>query len=498
MNKYSASLFNFLFNSTNSIVAIINGIVLVPIYFKFMSISTYGAWLATGNIVAMIGLMESGFASVITQKMSEALGKKKDRFFIQLASANLFTGIFMSILLFLLGLLFSPFIADWINADISIHNSITIAFIISLASSSLSLIVSFIGAFPQVWHDTKITGLFSTIVNIIGVISLIIFLYLGFGVVALALGHLTRSILNFLTLGIWVLLKWKKKKLSKPKFNISVIKMLLKDSFYPFLNKISSVIMGNSQNFILAFFISPSIAAVYDITSKIAVVSCNFVGTINSSFFGFFSLTFASKNNIEINKIIKNVYMFFTILLVSCLLYALVFTKPFVHFLVGLDKYGGNILLYLIVFSILISQLKNYFNSLLYSGGLINKSAILDIISMLLYIIFLLILINPAGIYAIPIAISFSGILFIGMYLRLLKKYLFIDVKNLLIHSLNLLLIITPFIVINYFMKLNLLNISILITYVVIFSIIYISVVGFSNKKFINWIYLEFNNAKNK
>ena len=69
MNKYSASLFNFLFNSTNSIVAIINGIVLVPIYFKFMSISTYGAWLATGNIVAMIGLMESGFASVITQKM---------------------------------------------------------------------------------------------------------------------------------------------------------------------------------------------------------------------------------------------------------------------------------------------------------------------------------------------------------------------------------------------------------------------------------------------
>ena len=76
MNKYSASIFNYLFSSINSIVIIINGIIMVPIYFKFMSVSTYGAWLATGNIAAMLGLIESGFASVITQKMSVAIAEK--------------------------------------------------------------------------------------------------------------------------------------------------------------------------------------------------------------------------------------------------------------------------------------------------------------------------------------------------------------------------------------------------------------------------------------
>ena len=57
---------------------IVNGIVMVPIYFKYMSISTYGAWLATGNVIAMLGILESGFSFVITQKMSVTLEDKDE------------------------------------------------------------------------------------------------------------------------------------------------------------------------------------------------------------------------------------------------------------------------------------------------------------------------------------------------------------------------------------------------------------------------------------
>ena len=56
MSVYKASIYNYIFNSINAIIVIINGIVMVPIYFHYMSVSTYGAWLATGNVVAMLGL----------------------------------------------------------------------------------------------------------------------------------------------------------------------------------------------------------------------------------------------------------------------------------------------------------------------------------------------------------------------------------------------------------------------------------------------------------
>ena len=370
----------------------------------------------------------------------------------------------MAFFLLLSGLSISPFVANWVNAEETIQRAITIAFIISLISAAISLIVSLLGAFPQVWQETKTIGIIRTIVNILGVIALITFLYLGFGVVSLALGYLTRALLNLLGQGSWILWKWRKLDLGKPAFNLSVIRVLLKDCFYPFLSKTSSVVMGNSQSFIIALFINPTLAAVYDITNKIVSISCNFVSMANGSFFALFSLTFASKNIFEINNLLKLVTTFFMALLFTVLLYSLVFTKPIVHFWVGLDKYGGDFLLLLIVVSMLITQLKLYFNSLLYSGGLINKSAKLDVLSMVLYLMVLLIIVKKTQIYAIPIAAFVSGIVFVGLYLRLLKIQLHVDIQSIIKLSIRLLITTIPFLLLHSIFKINLMNLSYLVT----------------------------------
>lgn len=498
MSKYQASIYNYLFNSINAIVMIVNGIIMVPLYFKFMPVSTYGAWLATGNVVAMFGLVESGFSSVITQKMSVAIAEKDNKKFFQLAGANIYTALFMAGTLFLLGLSISPFIAGWINADKTIQQPITSAYIISLASAAISLLVSLIGAFSQVWQETKITGTINTVVNIVGIISLVIYLYLGFGVISLALGYVTRAVLNLFGLGSWTFLKWRKLNLSKPTFNFFVIKELLKDCFYPFLSRISGVIMGNSQSFIIALFINPTLAAVYDITSKIAIVACNFVNMANGSFFALFSLTFALNNKIEINNLIKKVSLFFLTILFSALLYSMVFTKPIIHFWVGLDKYGGNLLLAFIVIAMLITQLKQYFNNLLYTGGLINKSAKLDVLSMMLYVMVLIAIVKPAQIYAIPIASFVSGIMFIGWYLRLLKNNLLVDIRTIFKISFKLLMIALPFLLLHFVLKINLMTMKTLTLYIMLFTLTYATVLIFANRQFVEQLLVRIKNGKSK
>ena len=496
MSKYSASLFNYIFNSINAIVMIVNGIIMVPLYFKFMPVSTYGAWLATGNLVSMLGLVESGFAGVITQKMSVAISNDDHDKFKKLAGANIYTAVLLASILLLLGLSLAPFIADWVNADKSIKSSITIAFVISLVSAAVSILVSLYGAFPQVWQETKTIGIINTVVNIIGVISLVLYLYFGFGVVSLALGYLTRSVFNLLGQGSWIFFKWKKLNLSIPIFDFTEIKDLLKACFYPFLSRISNVIMGNSQSFIIAMFISPSMAAVYDITSKIASVACNFVGMVNGSFFGLFSLTFATKNIEDINILIKRVSTIFLLLLYSSLLYSLVFSKPFVNFWVGLDKFGGNLLLLLIVASLLITHLKKYLNNLLYTGGLINKSSKLDIMSMIIYMFLLVTFIKFTDIYAIPLAICFSGILFVIFYFRLLKKYLLVDTG--LIYKLNFkfLLTVIAFAVIYFMLDPDVSTISNFVLYFIVFTMLYMLFVGVTNRRVISSLIFKFRNGK--
>lgn len=103
---------------------------MVPIYFHYMSVSTYGAWLATGNVVAMLGLLESGFASVITQKLSTAIAQKDEEKFRKLAGANILTAIFLAVVIFVLGISISPFITDWINVTGDIASDIRVSYII--------------------------------------------------------------------------------------------------------------------------------------------------------------------------------------------------------------------------------------------------------------------------------------------------------------------------------------------------------------------------------
>ena len=160
MSNYKASIYNYLFNSINSVVVIVNGIVMVPIYFHYMSVATYGAWLATGNVVAMLGLLEGGFSFVITQKMSAAIAHNDTNRFCKLAGSNILSAVIISLAILLLGLSLSPFITSWINISEDIKNEIHTAFIVSLVATCISIFTNLYCAFPQVWQETKQVGLF--------------------------------------------------------------------------------------------------------------------------------------------------------------------------------------------------------------------------------------------------------------------------------------------------------------------------------------------------
>ena len=469
----------------NAVVMIVNGIVLVPLYFKFMSISAYGAWLATGNVVGVFGLMEMGLASVITQKMSFALANKDNTEFMKLASANVYTAIILSISVFVLGLTISPFVANWIHVSNDIKESITIAYIIALFSASITIMVSLYGAFPQVWQETKTIGIINSVVNLLGIASLVVYLYSGFGVVSLALGYVTRALLNLIGQGFWVFIKWKKLKLGRPEFNFIIITMLLKDSLYPFLSKLSNMLTGNSTSFIIASFFNPALAAIYDITSKIVVVACNFINIVNGSFFALFAITFGSKDKLKINNLIKRVSFIFLTILIFAILFSMVFTKPIVYFWVGLDKYGGNSLLAFIVIATLITQLKQYFNNLLYTGGLIKKSAKLDIYSSFLYLVLLFSLIKMLRIYTIPLANIIAGLIFIGFYLRLLFTKLQVDIRFIINIIFKSAIATIPILLIHFLLNVNLMKFSNLIICGFLVTVSYAILITFTNKAYL-------------
>lgn len=459
MSVYKASLYNYLFNSINSIVVIINGILLVPLYFHYMPVSVYGAWLASGNLMAMIGLLSGGFAGVITQKMAAAISQNNKQEFLELAGGNIILAVIGATLIFIAAMTLSSFVPNIVNVETKYAFDIKYAFQVSALSTSLALLVSLFGAFPQVWQETKQVGTINLVVNLLGIATTVIALIAGLGVISLPLGYVTRAVLNLLLQGRWIIKYWRQHEPQRPIYKLSKVPYIVKENVMPFTAQICNVLMGQSQSLILASAINPALAAVFDLTGKIAGCLFNFVAMAKGSFFAMLSLTYGKGDMKESNRVSGTIIQYFSIIIAIIIVMSMCFTKPFMFFWVGLDKFGGDCLLLIIVFSTAIGHYKSLLNDFLFSGGQISRSARFDIFSLALYIGLLAVLVRAINEYALPTSMLVVNTLFTMLYMTYVKKYIGIDTNKLYGLIIKNGLITVPFILLYFILPTDYSNI---------------------------------------
>lgn len=483
MSVYKASLYNYLFNSINSIVIIINGIILVPLYFHYMPVSVYGAWLASGNLMAMIGLFSGGFSGVITQKMAAAIGQNKKQEFLELAGANIMLAIFGAIIIFTVAIIMSFFVSDIVNVEKEFAKDIVWAFQVSALSTSLAVLVSLFGAFPQVWQETKQVGTINLVVNLLGILTTVVALLAGMGVVSLPLGYLARSVMNLLLQGRWILQYWKGHEPSGPIFKLSTIPYLVKENLMPFTAYICNVFMNQSQSLIIASAMNPALAAIYDLTGKVAICLFNFVSMAKGSFFALLSLTFGKGDMNESNRVAGTIIQYFSIIIAAIIVFSVLFSKTIVFYWVGLDKFGGDLLLLLIAVSIAMNQYKGFLNDFLFSGGQISRSARYDIFSIAVYLGLLFVFVRFIGVYSIPLSMLIVNALFVVLYMTFIKKFIGLDISKLYGHIIKNTLIIVPFIVLYFISPFDCSNILVQSVLLVITTVSLFAALMLSNKQ---------------
>ena len=144
----------------------------------------------------------------------------------------------------------------------------------------------------------------------------------------------------------------------------------------------------------------------------------------------------------------------------------------------------GTWLLIVIVVAKILFQFRAYCNNILYTGGMINKSAKLDILCAIAYIGILLTIIKATQIYAIPLATLAVSLLFIVWYLKLMRKYLSLEIKMLVMEFLKSMVVIVPFIILHYVLSPDYHNIYMYVGYFVVFSMVYFTALYLTNRSF--------------
>lgn len=284
-SRKKATIINLMRDYASMGILIIRGVVLVPIYLHYIDDRLYGAWLATGSIVAFLGLLDFGFSSVIVQK-SATIGGQKD---YQCLGKLIGTSLVITCLLAFLPLLVASFIfmqvPAWVNIEGAEALQISKAFLVASASTSLMLIAYGVGGILLGLQWVGILSIQFIAASLIGIISTLIFLYMGWGVLSIPWGFLVQSAL--LSAAHCAYLWWWIRRKLPPKslcFERSTFRDLFRQSSWVFVSRLSNTAATQSDNLIVAAMIDPRLTTILVLTKKSSEIITTIAARISSAF----------------------------------------------------------------------------------------------------------------------------------------------------------------------------------------------------------------------
>ena len=407
--KKLAIIHNFLGAFSNFVFLFFTTILLLPYYFKFISTEDYGIWLSGISFLSLASVLEANISLILTQQLGDKWVNNERREFSKYFFAAIVLGTIIFILIVLSTYFLKDSITNWISSEINQTFLYSKSFFVYSIYTGLGILTGFIGALTQVLLKTKWPPVFNFLSGIFG-IAYTIWAVSFQGVLAIAFGLLIKNLVYFLLISAYSIFQINKEKIPFL-FDKNYLIRIIKNISLPFVSKLAMTIATNSQNFIIGITIAAATTTIFDITKKIPFIIIMVINMLGVSTFTSFSLHNSEQKNI-IHPYTKHYFTIIRILLLILLFSAFILGKDFVYFWVGLDKFGGNILLAMICFTALLDQLRISLSQQYYTIGKYNFTAITDTFFALMFILFAFILIPTFKLNGIVLAGILANVLY--------------------------------------------------------------------------------------
>lgn len=176
-------------------LAMLQGVVLVPTYLDHIDERTYGAWLASGNVIAWLAFIDPGVSGVIQQRVAAAYGRRDfDR-----VTRSLGTGLAINFsfgaVVGTLGLLLAPFVPSLTRLDADLARPISINFALAAVSEAALLWALALASVPMALMARPIAvGLCYQLCTLFGIGATVVLLRAGVGLPSIPLGLMARAV----------------------------------------------------------------------------------------------------------------------------------------------------------------------------------------------------------------------------------------------------------------------------------------------------------------
>jgi O-antigen/teichoic acid export membrane protein len=427
ISRKKATLWNFLFLNIGFLITIFNGMLIIPLYLHYINASVYGAWLATGNILTWITIIDPGVAGVILQRVSYHIGENnKDEIGLAITSGIVVsTGLFFIALLVGYGLSF--FIVDVAKIDKLYSKDILGAFRIAMWGTAFSLLADTFRNIILAYQKTKLHGIMLYSILIAGIVLNVVLLVFHMGVYALAYTSFFRGILT-LGFAVFYAVVLINRNGIKLKFDFQYFRSFSKVFAFTFSSSLFETVANNIDLIIVSRYLGPQSVAILDLSRRPVRMVSGLANNITISMLPSLPHLFGSGDKIKIKSTIIRIWNF--ILWISGFIMGgfILFNYSFIKNWIGSQFWVGNTNNMVICVSILLWVIGYSLSNITLSMGDMKNNSIVTIIRSILYILALFVFVKIMGMTGVIVAFFIPAVVMVCYYPR--KLYEFVQLKD--------------------------------------------------------------------
>lgn len=266
-SRRSATAWNLFFHYAAVVLAFVNGILLVPLYLTHIPLHLYGAWLASGNILAWTSILDPGFSTFLMQKTGAAYGAGDRRKVRDLFASGVVLSGGIAVLVAATGISVAPYVPGWLSLNLasdiaSLHD----AFVVAVIGTALMILAYTVTSVNQGLLSSTGVGVISVSTNLVAIAATIIWLKEGWGLMALSAAIVIRG--GGFTLGNIGYFVWRCIREIGWGFSLSQIGEILRLSGFSFIGRMGGLLSANIDAFVVGRLLGPEIVPVYVLTRR--------------------------------------------------------------------------------------------------------------------------------------------------------------------------------------------------------------------------------------
>jgi O-antigen/teichoic acid export membrane protein len=414
-SRKKTTLWNFLFLNIGFVISIVNGILIIPLYLHYIDSSLYGAWLATGNILTWITVVDPGVGDVLLQKVAFAIGKDDK----QEIGAAIASGILISAGLFFISVVigygFSFFIGDLANINKLYRADILSAFRIALWGTAFGLLADTFRNIVLAYQKTKLNGIFLYSIIVVAIILNIVLLILHFGVFALAYAALFRGLATFVYSLIFTIVLIKRNHVHL-RFQRAYFKSFSRIFAFTFSSRLFETVATNIDLILVSRYLGNSAVTVLDLCRRPLKLVTGLANNVTISMLPSLPHLFGSGQTEKIRIIVMRIWT--TILWLSGFLIGgfILFNYNLTSNWVGRQFWIGNRNNIIMCLSFFMLSIGYNLSNITYSMGDIRNNSIINVVKSIVYLVCLFVLSKIAGMTGVLIAFLLPVFIMLAYY----------------------------------------------------------------------------------